>query len=235
MPLSSSNRKYSSSGPTLKVSKPIAPCGRARGAGRSAGRPRTACPSGVTTSQIIRATFVSPSFQGIGVNVSGSGIATMSDSSIALKPVIDEPSKPIPSSSAASDLARGDREALQVPLDVGEPEQQELDPLVLDPLQHLLARLRIARRSRLALDLRHPRPPFKNTKAPDASAPEAPSPHERSESSGRGSGAHIVRLTAAVLVAESLVQPPHALVAALRPGDHLADAVRPRPTRARGA
>src|SRR3954464_4779639 len=50
----------------------------------------------------IRAAFVSPSFHGIGVNVSGSGIATMSDSSIALKPVIDEPSKPIPSSSAAS-------------------------------------------------------------------------------------------------------------------------------------
>jgi hypothetical protein len=34
--------------------------------------------------------------------VDGSGIATMSDSSIALKPVIDEPSKPIPSSSAPS-------------------------------------------------------------------------------------------------------------------------------------
>ena len=56
----------------------------------------------MTTSQIIRATLVSPSFHGIGVNVSGSGIATMSDSSIALKPVIDEPSKPIPSSRAAS-------------------------------------------------------------------------------------------------------------------------------------
>src|SRR3954449_10165180 len=50
----------------------------------------------------MRATFVSPSFHGIRANVSGSGIATMSDSSIALKPVIDEPSKPIPSSSAAS-------------------------------------------------------------------------------------------------------------------------------------
>jgi hypothetical protein len=55
----------------------------------------------VTTSQIIRATFVSPSRQGISWNVPGSGIATMSDSSIALKPVIDEPSKPIPSSSAS--------------------------------------------------------------------------------------------------------------------------------------
>ncbi len=33
--------------------------------------------------------------------LAGSGIATMSDSSIALKPVIDEPSKPIPSFSAS--------------------------------------------------------------------------------------------------------------------------------------
>ena len=56
----------------------------------------------MTTSQIIRATRVSPSFHGIIWNVSGSGIATMSDSSIALNPVIDEPSKPMPSSSAAS-------------------------------------------------------------------------------------------------------------------------------------
>src|SRR5204862_475494 len=53
-------------------------------------------------SQIMRATFVSPSFHGISWKVSGSGIATMSDSSIALKPVIDEPSKPMPSSSASS-------------------------------------------------------------------------------------------------------------------------------------
>ncbi len=35
-------------------------------------------------------------------NVSGSGIATMSLSSIRLKPVIDEPSKPMPSSRASS-------------------------------------------------------------------------------------------------------------------------------------
>ena len=53
-------------------------------------------------SQIIRP--VSPS--GSTRNVSGSGIATMSDSSIALKPVIDEPSKPIPSSSAPSSSLR---------------------------------------------------------------------------------------------------------------------------------
>ena len=53
-------------------------------------------------SQIIRPTTASPSREGMIRNVAGSGIATMSDSSIALKPVIDEPSKPIPSSSAAS-------------------------------------------------------------------------------------------------------------------------------------
>ena len=56
----------------------------------------------MTTSQIIRPTFDSPERHGMTTNVSGSGIATMSDSSIALKPVIDEPSKPIPSSSAPS-------------------------------------------------------------------------------------------------------------------------------------
>src|SRR5205807_237548 len=53
-------------------------------------------------SQIIRAPLVSPCFHGISWKVSGSGIATMSDSSIALKPVIEEPSNPIPSSSASS-------------------------------------------------------------------------------------------------------------------------------------
>src|SRR3954465_980610 len=49
-------------------------------------------------SQIIRPVLPSGSTR----YVAGSGIATMSDSSIALKPVIDEPSKPMPSSSAPS-------------------------------------------------------------------------------------------------------------------------------------
>src|SRR5580765_1965921 len=53
-------------------------------------------------SQIMRPTLVSPSRHGISWYVFGSGIATMSDSSMALNPVIDEPSKPIPSSSASS-------------------------------------------------------------------------------------------------------------------------------------
>src|SRR5215475_16201962 len=53
-------------------------------------------------SQIRRPTLPSPSRWGIRRHVSGSGIATMSDSSIALNPVIEEPSKPMPSSSAPS-------------------------------------------------------------------------------------------------------------------------------------
>ena len=71
------------------------------------GSPSYGDPSGVTTSQIRRATFepigtpCSSTGRGMTWNVDGSGIATMSDSSIALKPVIDEPSKPIPSFSAS--------------------------------------------------------------------------------------------------------------------------------------
>ena len=43
--------------------------------------------------------------QGMIANVDGSGMAIMSDSSIGLKPVIDEPSKPIPPSKASSSSA----------------------------------------------------------------------------------------------------------------------------------
>src|SRR5215217_621345 len=52
----------------------------------------------------IRATPPPPSSgrHGSRRNVLGSGIAIMSDSSIALKPVIEEPSKPIPASKAPS-------------------------------------------------------------------------------------------------------------------------------------
>src|SRR4051794_4954167 len=52
----------------------------------------------------IRATPPPPSSgrQGRRRNVLGSGIAIMSDSSIALKPVIEEPSKPMPASKAPS-------------------------------------------------------------------------------------------------------------------------------------
>src|SRR3954469_15427845 len=50
----------------------------------------------------MRATPRSSGRQGSTAKVAGSGMAIMSDSSIALKPVIDEPSKPIPPSNASS-------------------------------------------------------------------------------------------------------------------------------------
>ena len=56
-------------------------------------------------SQNIRATAFSCGRHGSTANVPGSGIAIMSDSSIRLKPVMEEPSKPIPSSSAPSSSA----------------------------------------------------------------------------------------------------------------------------------
>ena len=54
----------------------------------------------------MRATPCSSGRHGKTANVDGSGIAIMSDSSIALKPVIEEPSKPIPPSNASSSSAR---------------------------------------------------------------------------------------------------------------------------------
>ena len=57
-------------------------------------------------SQNMRATVFSCSGrQGIRAKVEGSGIAIMSDSSIGLKPVIEEPSKPMPPSKASSSSA----------------------------------------------------------------------------------------------------------------------------------
>ena len=53
------------------------------------------------------------------------------------------------------DLARSDGEALQVALDVGEPEQNELHALFLDSRTHALPRLLARRRPVLRLDLRH--------------------------------------------------------------------------------
>src|SRR6476660_3055460 len=56
-------------------------------------------------SQNMRATPSSSGRHGSEANVGGSGIATMSDSSMALKPVIEEPSKPMPRSNASSSSA----------------------------------------------------------------------------------------------------------------------------------
>src|SRR4051794_3813456 len=71
------------------------------------GSPSYGSPPGFSTSQNRRPTlWVSPVRQGRILNVDGSGMAIMSDSSIRLKPVIDEPSKPIPSSSAPAISSR---------------------------------------------------------------------------------------------------------------------------------
>ena len=71
------------------------------------GSPSYGSPSGVRMSANMRATPPPSSSgrHGSTANVVGSGIAIMSDSSIALKPVIEEPSKPIPPSNASSSSA----------------------------------------------------------------------------------------------------------------------------------
>src|SRR5918999_4949548 len=71
------------------------------------GSPPYGSPPGFNTSQNSRPTLgVSPVRHGRIRNVVGSGMAIMSDSSIRLNPVIDEPSKPMPSSSAPASSSR---------------------------------------------------------------------------------------------------------------------------------
>src|SRR5918998_1833550 len=71
------------------------------------GSPSYGSPPGLSTSQNSRPTlWVSPVRHGRIRNVVGSGMAIMSDSSIRLNPVIDEPSNPMPSSSAPASSSR---------------------------------------------------------------------------------------------------------------------------------
>ena len=56
----------------------------------------------------------------------------MSDSSIALKPVIDEPSKPIPSSSAPSSSLGVIAKLFRCPSRSVNQQEHELDALLLD-------------------------------------------------------------------------------------------------------
>ena len=75
-------------------------------AGSSAGRPRRARRRGPGCRRTsARRRSRSSGRQGIRAKVEGSGIAIMSDSSIGLKPVIEEPSKPMPPSKASSSSA----------------------------------------------------------------------------------------------------------------------------------
>src|SRR5262249_42541780 len=66
----------------------------------------------------------------------------------------------------ALDLVGRDREALQMTLDVGEPEENELDALVLDPGEDALARLLVGRCPVLRLNLRHVTTSLEDTKSP---------------------------------------------------------------------
>ena len=78
---------------------------RARGAGSSAGRPRRARRPGPGRRRTSAPVAFSSGRQGSTAKVAGSGMAIMSDSSIGLKPVIEEPSKPMPPSKASSSSA----------------------------------------------------------------------------------------------------------------------------------
>ena len=83
----------------------------------------------------------------------------------------------------ALQLAPRDREALQVPFEIGEPEQHVLDAAGVDLVEHGFPRLRVRRRAVLALNLRH-----------RSFLPEnAKSPGRRSLSGARGSVASIRR------------------------------------------
>ena len=77
-----------------------------------------------------------------------SGMAIMSDSSIALKPVIDEPSKPIPPSKASSSSWALIEKLFSWPEDVGEPEPHEADVAVLDEGADVVRGLRLVAHAR---------------------------------------------------------------------------------------
>src|SRR5437763_5762078 len=83
------------------------------------------------------------------------------------------------------DLARRDREALEVPFDVGEPEQDELDAFLLDALPHLLARLLARGRAVSRLDLCHgPKRAGYTVTRCDSWSPAAPASSARTSSIG---------------------------------------------------
>src|SRR3954453_17406277 len=82
------------------------------------GSPSYGSPPGLSTSQNRRPTlwsWVSLVRHGRIRKVDGSGMAIMSDSSIRLNPVIDEPSKPIPPSSAPASPSRPPANDLSAP------------------------------------------------------------------------------------------------------------------------
>ena len=92
-------------------------------------------------SQKIRASGALGSPHGSSSNVSGSGIASTSDSWIREKPSIDEPSNVIPSLERVVELGRADREALEVAEHVGEPQPDQPHAAFFDGAQHVVTLL----------------------------------------------------------------------------------------------
>ena len=96
----------------------------------------------------MRATFAPSSWpcsstgRGITWKVPGSGIATMSDSSIGVEARDRRAVEAHPVVERARHLGRRHRERLEMALEVGEPEEDVLDLLVLHPLQHRTPRRR---------------------------------------------------------------------------------------------
>src|SRR5947207_2096859 len=169
-------------------------------------------------SQIMRATFVSPSFHGISWKVSGSGIATMSDSSIALKPVIDDPSKPMPSSSAASISLGVTAKLFRCPsMSVNQRSRNSIPSSSM----RFSTRLRDSGSlvARALLSTCATLPPFKTTKAPDAPAREEHSEQRRDREPRRSAQReHEHRDQLEEREAEEVVG-DHGAAAALEPAD----------------
>ncbi len=86
----------------------------------------------------MRATPCSPLRQGRIANVAGSGTAIMSDSSIALKPVIEEPSKPMPPSNASASSVLLMLKALRLPRMSVNHRRMKRIPVLLDRAQNVL-------------------------------------------------------------------------------------------------
>ena len=92
-------------------------------------------------SQKIRASGALGSPQGSNSNVSGSGIASTSDSCTRENPSIDEPSNDIPSLERVVEFGRRDREALQRAQHVGEPEPDQAHAAFFDAAEHVVTLL----------------------------------------------------------------------------------------------
>ena len=194
----------------LNVSKPIDSIRSSARRSTWRGSPSYGSPSGLTTSQIIRPTLASPSRGRHQAERGGIGdrdhvglldrVEAGDRRAVEAHPVVQR----------ALDLGRRDREALEVALDVREPEEDVLDALLGHRSRTALRAFGSdVARSLLSIIAIPPAPLGERTK-------EAPvvSPRQRPLE-----GDHLRRVD----VAEAAVQRLHGLVALLRPGDEPLD------------